>query len=102
MINYAEKIFTRQYTSDNKKLYASFHPEVIIERDDYATTGRYLVVFLHAEKGLQSFFLNRNDETGIFEIDENDPALLEEELMEWCSNQIMAQQINQPNVAQEV
>lgn len=56
MINYADNIFTRTYTHDNKKLYATFHPEVIVEREDYEPTGRYLVVLLHANKGLQSFF----------------------------------------------
>jgi hypothetical protein len=100
--NYADKVFTRQYTHENKKLYATFHPEVIVERDDYATTGRYLVVLLHPSKGLQPFFLNMNDETGAWEIDENDPSIVEDELLEWCGNQIVAQHANQPKVAEEV
>lgn len=101
MINYAEKIFTRQYTQDGKKLYATFHPEVIVERDEYATTGRYLVVLLHAEKGLQSFFVNKNNETGNWEPNDDDPAIVEEELLEWVNNQIESVQSKQP-VAEEV
>jgi len=101
MINYAEKIFTRQYTHENKKLYATFHPEVIVEHDDYATTGRYLVVLLHPSKGLQPFFLNRNNETGNWDMDDNDPSLVEDELLEWCGNQITAQQQNtQPKMVE--
>jgi len=101
MINYAEKVFTRQYTDDGKKLYATFHPEVIIERDDYATTGRYLVVLLHPEKGLQPFFINQNSDTGQCELDDNDPAIVEEELMEWVGNQVSTQNKQQP-VEEEV
>jgi len=101
MINYAEKVFTRQYTDNGKKLYATFHPEVIVERDDYATTGRYLVVLLHPEKGLQPFFINQNNDTGQWELDDNDPAIVEEELMEWVGNQASAQNKQQP-VEEEV
>ncbi len=92
MINYAEKVFTRQYTHDNKKLYATFHPEVIIEREEYATTGRFLVVLLHPDKGLQSFFLNRDNETNNWQLDDNDPAIIEDELMEWIGNQLKSVQ----------
>ena len=94
MINYAEKVFTRQYTHDDKKLYATFHPEVIVERDEYATTGRYLVVLLHPEKGLQSFFLNRDSETGTWKPDDNDPAIVEDELLEWIGNQLISREEN--------
>ncbi len=90
MINYAEKIFIRQYMHEDKKLYAAFHPEVILNSPQYETTGRYLVVLLHPEKGLESFFLNENSNTHTWEMDENDPAIVEEELLEWCSNQISA------------
>ncbi len=88
MIKYAEGIFTREYTRGNKKLYATFHPEVIIERNEYALTGRYLVVLLDAEKGLQSFFLNKNNSTGKWELNENDPAIVDENLLDWCNKQI--------------
>src|ERR1700753_3903529 len=94
MVNYADKIFTRQYTHDGKKLYATFHPEAIVERDEYATTGRYLVVLLHPEKGLQSFFLNRNSDTGAWQQDDNDPAIIEDELLEWIGNQLTKPQEN--------
>ena len=101
MINYADKVFTRQYTHDGKKLYATFHPEVIVERDEYATTGRYLVVLLHPEKGLQPFFINQDSETGQWQPDENDPAIVEEELLEWLGNQLVSTQAKQP-AAEEV
>ena len=102
MINYADKIFTRQYTQDNKKLYATFHPEVIVERDEYATTGRYLVVLLHPEKGLQAFYLNKNSETGTWQPDENDPAIVEDELLEWIGNQLTASRSHPSAIAEQV
>jgi len=101
MVNYADKIFTRQYTHDGKKLYATFHPEVIVERDEYATTGRYLVVLLHPEKGLQPFFVNQDSDTGHWLIDENDPAIVEDELLEWVENQLVSTHSKQP-AAEEV
>lgn len=88
MINYANGITTREYSSGNKKLYATFHPEVIVERADYEKTGRYLVVLLHPQKGLQSFFLNKNDETGEYTLWEDDPAIVEDDLLKWCNQQI--------------
>src|ERR1051325_5260563 len=91
MINYADNIFTRTYTHENKKLYATFHPEVIVEREDYEPTGRYLVVLLHANKGLQAFFLNKNDETDMYQLDDNDEVIIEDELIEWCNHQIETQ-----------
>jgi hypothetical protein len=91
MINYAENIFTRTYIHDNKKLYATFHPEVIIEREEYEPTGRYLVVLLHPNKGLQSFFMNKNDETNMWVIDDESGAIVEDELIEWCNYQIVSQ-----------
>lgn len=101
MINYADKVFTRQYTDNGKKLYATFHPEVIVERDDYATTGRFLVVLLHPEKGLQSFFINQNSDNGQWQLDDNDAAIVEDELMEWVGNQASSQANQQP-VAEEI
>ncbi|WP_153796224.1 hypothetical protein [Foetidibacter luteolus] len=88
MITYAERIFTREYEHDDKKLYATFHPEVIVERDEYAATGRYLVVLLHPDKGLQPFFLNKDDNSGQWQINENDPAIVEDSLLSWCNKQI--------------
>lgn len=88
MINYTNGIFTRTYSQDQKKLYASFFPEVIIERDDYATTGRFLVVLLHPTLGLETFYLKKTDEGDIWEVDENSGAIVEDELIEWCSHQI--------------
>jgi len=92
MIKYAEGIFTSEYTRGDKKLYATFHPEVIIERKEYALTGRYLVVLLDAEKGLQSFFLNKNNSTGKWEMNENDPAIVDENLLDWSNKQITSRQ----------
>ena len=92
MIKYAEGIFTSEYTRGDKKLYATFHPEVIIERKEYALTGRYLVVLLYVEKGLQSFFLNKNNNTGKWEMNENDPAIVDENLLEWSNEQITSRQ----------
>jgi hypothetical protein len=91
MVNYSESIFTRTYTHDNKKFYATFHPEVIVERENYEPTGRYLVVLLHPSKGLQSFFLNQNNQTDKWELDDNSEAIIEDELIEWCNHQIMSQ-----------
>ncbi len=91
MINYTEGIFTRTYTHGDKKLYASFHPEVIVERTEYATTGRYLVVLLHSTKGLQTFYLNEDDKTNSWQPDDNSSAIIEDELIEWCNHQITTQ-----------
>jgi hypothetical protein len=91
MINYAQGIFTRTYIHGDKKFYASFHPEVIVERESYESTGRYLVVLLHPELGLQSFFLNKTSGTQAWLPDDNSEAIIEDELIEWCNHQITAQ-----------
>lgn len=88
MINYAASIFTRTYKHSNKELYATFHPEVIVERDGYESTGRYLVVLLHPEKGLQSFFLNKDNKTGKWAPKEDEPDVVEQEFIDWCNKQI--------------
>ncbi|HWB28671.1 MAG TPA: hypothetical protein VG738_24530 [Chitinophagaceae bacterium] len=102
MINYADKVFTRQYTHGNKKFYATFHPEVIVERDEYATTGRYLVVLLHPEKGLEPFFINQDSGTGQWQPDENAAAIVEDDLLEWLSNQLTTRQNSQAPVSENV
>ncbi len=91
MINYADKVFTRTFTHEGKKLYATFHPEVMIDYDNYETTGRYLVVLLHPHIGLQAFYLNFDDRTQTWAMNENSPELVDDELMEWLGNQIEAQ-----------
>lgn len=91
MINYSEGIFTRTYSQDGKEFYATFHPEVITEKDEYATTGRFLVVLLQPVHGLQCFFLNKADETNTWKPEENSAAIVEEDLVEWCSHQIETQ-----------
>lgn len=91
MINYADKVFTRTFTHEGKKLYATFHPEVIVDHDEYETTGRYLVVLLHPNIGLESFYVNYDDQTQKWAMNENSPELVDEELMEWLGNQIEAQ-----------
>ncbi len=91
MINYKEGVFIRSYTQGDAKYYASFHPEVILNHQRYDTTGRYLVVLLHPSKGLETFYLNKNDDSGQWEMNEDCGAIVEDELMEWCSNQIISQ-----------
>jgi len=91
MINYAEGVFTRTYIHEDKKFYASFHPEVIVEREQYETTGRYLVVLLHPELGLQSFYLNKVSHSQTWLPDDNSEAIIEDELIEWCNHQILTQ-----------
>lgn len=88
MIKYAESVFTRTYQKDNKEFYATFHPEVIVERENFDVTGRYLVVFLHPQKGLQSFFFKKEDSTGKFALDDYDGVVLEDEYVDWCNAQI--------------
>ncbi|RFM28042.1 hypothetical protein [Deminuibacter soli] len=87
-VNYADKVFVRTFTHEGKKLYASFHPEVIIDRDEYETTGRYLVVLLHPTLGLESFYLNYHNEAQRWLIDDNAPEIVEDELLEWLGNQV--------------
>lgn len=87
-INYADKVFTRTYSHEGKKLYATFHPEVIIDREQYETTGRYLVVLLHPTLGLESFYLNYSNDTQQWAIDDNVPEIVEDELLEWLGNQV--------------
>jgi len=74
-----------------KKFYASFHPEVIVNRENYESTGRYLVVLLHPEYGLQSFFLNKGNSAQAWLPDDNSGAIIDDELIEWCNHQIIAQ-----------
>ena len=91
MIDYSEGIFTRTFTHENKKFYATFHPEVIVERENYQLTGRYLVVLLDPSKGLQSFYLNKNDDSNTWQIEETSSSVVEEEMLEWCNHQIKTQ-----------
>lgn len=95
MINYKDEVFIRSYPHEDDKLYGAFHPEVVMNSgsDHYDTTGRYLVVLLHPSKGLQTFYLNKNDETNTWQMDENSGAIVEEDLIEWCSNQIVSQRM---------
>lgn len=93
-INYADKVFLRTYTHEGKKLYATFHPEVVMDKDEYDTTGRYLVVLLHPTIGLQSFYLNYYNDQQKWGIDENSPEIVEDELLEWCGNQIETQKVS--------
>jgi hypothetical protein len=88
MIDYTDGIFIRTFSQDNKKFYATFHPEIIVERANYEPTGRFLVVMLDPEKGLQSFYLNKNDETETWELEETSSAVIEEDMIEWCNHQI--------------
>lgn len=96
MINYADSIFTRTYIHNHKKFYATFHPEVIVDRENYESTGRYLVVLLHPDKGLQSFFMNQNDQTHDWQLSEHTEAIVEDDLVEWCSHQIASQREKSP------
>jgi len=91
MIDYTEGIFTRTFTQDNKKFYATFHPEVIVEREYYEPTGRYLVVMLDPAKGLQSFYLNKDDDANEWQLEETSSAVIEEDMLEWCNHQIETQ-----------
>ncbi|QEC69496.1 hypothetical protein FRZ67_20135 [Panacibacter ginsenosidivorans] len=88
MISYAEGIFTREYLDGDRKLYATFHPEVIIETKEYDVTNRWLIVLLHPDLGLQTFFLLRNNLMNRWEMDQNDKNKLEDELLQWCGEQI--------------
>ena len=91
MTDYTEGIFTRTFTHDNKKFYGTFHPEVIVERENYEPTGRYLVVLLDPAKGLQSFYMNKKDDAGMWQIEETSSAVIEDDLIEWCNHQIETQ-----------
>lgn len=89
MINYAEGIFTREFIDGEKKWYATFHPEVMVETKAYAVTKRWLIVLLHPEFGLQTFFLRHNELMKRWETDQNDNnQQVEDEMLQWCGQQI--------------
>lgn len=88
MINYAEKIFTKEYEERNKKFYACFHPEVIVDLEEYSATQRWLVVLLHPDNGLQTFFMLRNDSLNRWEVDVNSNVEIESDLLQWCGLQL--------------
>ena len=88
MVNYAEGIFTREYTEGRMKLYATFHPEVVLESTEYTVTKRWLVVLLHPEYGLHPFFILHNDLMKRWETDQNDTHNIEDEILQWCGRQI--------------
>ena len=88
MIHYAEGVFTKEYIDGDKKLYATFHPEVMVEKDEYDITNRWLVVLLHPDLGLQTFFIVRNMLMDRWEMDRNENNLVEDELLQWCGKQI--------------
>jgi hypothetical protein len=97
MIDYSEGIFTRTFTQDNKKFYATFHPEVIVDRENYELTGRYLVVLLDPEKGLQSFYLNKNDDSNTWKLEETSSSIIDDDMLEWCNHQIQTQREKKNN-----
>ncbi|BAV06053.1 hypothetical protein SAMN05421788_106122 [Filimonas lacunae] len=88
MINYSTHVFKVVKAHNNKEVYAWLHPEVDISKQEYAVTGRYLVVLLHPDKGLQTFYLNKEKGSEAYVMDENSPAIVEEEWQEWCSKAI--------------
>jgi hypothetical protein len=90
MISYAEGVFTREYLDGDKKLYATFHPEVILEKKEYDITNRWLIVLLHPDLGLQTFFMVRNSLMNRWEMDQNDNNRVEDEILQWCGKQIDA------------
>lgn len=87
MINYADGIFTREFIDGEKKWYATFHPEVIVETKEYEVTRRWLVVLLHPELGLQTFFLRHNSLMKRWEMDQSDNNV-EDDMLQWCGKQI--------------
>lgn len=91
MTNYSAKVFKAVKSDGDKELYAYFHPEVDMSKKEYSTTGRYLVVLLHPDKGLQTFYLNQEKDGEGFVMDENSPAIVEDEWQEWCSQTIQSQ-----------
>jgi len=97
MINYSSKVFKAVKNTGDKEIYAYFHPEVEISKPEYETTGRYLVVLLHPDKGLQTFYLNREKDGDNYVMDENSPAIIEEEWQEWCSSTIQAKSLEKQN-----
>ena len=88
MVNYQEAVFTSTYPHNDDTLYATFHPEVVMANDKYDTTGRYLVVLLHPDKGLQSFYINHDDKANKWALNENSGEIIEEKLVQWCSDEI--------------
>lgn len=97
MINYSSKVFKAIKSTGEKEIYAYFHPEVEMDKPEYETTGRYLVVLLHPDKGLQTFYLNREKDGENYVMDENSPAIVEEEWQQWCSETIHAKTFQQQN-----
>lgn len=93
MINYSNYVFKAIKNTGEKEVYAYFHPEVDMDKSEYETTGRYLVVLLHPDKGLQTFYLNREKEGESYIMDENSPAIVEEEWQQWCSDTIHARSL---------
>lgn len=90
MANYQDTVFTSTYPHKEDTLYATFHPEVIMNKEKYDTTGRYFVVLLHPEKGLQSFYINYDDKNSKWSLNENSGEIVEDELVTWCGDQINA------------
>ncbi len=97
MINYSNRVFKAVKSNGDKEIYAFFHPEVDISKEEYETTGRFLVVLLHPDKGLQTFYLNREKEGDRFVMDENSPAIVEDEWQNWCSKAIHSQMLQKHN-----
>lgn len=97
MINYSTKVFKAVKSAGDKELYAFFHPEVDMSKEEYSATGRYLVVLLHPHKGLQSFYLNKEKDGENFVMDENSPAIVEDEWQEWCSQTIQSHTLQRQN-----
>jgi len=89
MVNYAEGIFTIEYEEDNKKYYATFHPEVIEGKDANALTSRWLIVLLHPDEGLQTFYLTKNNLMDRWEMNQDSTVILEDEFLQWCGEQIV-------------
>jgi hypothetical protein len=46
---------------------------------------------LDPSKGLQSFYLNKNDDSNTWQIEETSSSVVEEEMLEWCNHQIKTQ-----------
>lgn len=97
MINYAPKVFKAEKQDGDKGLYAYFHPEVEMSKDEYAATGRFLVVLLHPDKGLQTFYLNREKDGEEYVMDENSASIVEDEWQHWCSEAIHSHTLQKEN-----
>ena len=90
MINYQDAVFTSTYPQNEDTLYATFHPEVVMNKDKYDTTGRYLIVLLSADKGLQNFYLNYDNKSNKWSANENTGEIIDDERVKWCGEQIDA------------